>query len=148
MIARHLSVLALTIGLALPAHADTLRIAIPSDPAYVDPAYFGSTSEFYLIDNLYPRLAKYVPGDSWKWQLDAAQSVDLSDPQNIRFELKPGLMWSGGFGELTAEDVKYSYERHLNADLGSGIAAEFTLLDNVEVTGKYTGIIHLKEPSA
>lgn len=148
MIARHLSVLALTIGLALPAHADTLRIAIPSDPAYVDPAYFGSTSEFYLIDNLYPRLAKYVPGDSWKWQLDAAQSVDLSDPQNIRFELKPGLIWSGGFGELTAEDVKYSYERHLNTDLGSGIAAEFTLLDNVEVTGKYTGIIHLKEPSA
>lgn len=148
MIARHLSVLALTIGLALPAHADTLRIAIPSDPAYVDPAYFGSTSEFYLIDNLFPRLAKYVPGDSWKWQLDAAQSVDLSDPQNIRFELKPGLIWSGGFGELTAEDVKYSYERHLNTDLGSGIAAEFTLLDNVEVTGKYTGIIHLKEPSA
>jgi peptide/nickel transport system substrate-binding protein len=139
---------ALVLCLALPVHAETLRIAIPSDPAYVDPAYFGSTSEFYLIDNLYPRLAKYAPGDAWKWELDAAKSVDLSDPQNIKFELKPGLIWSGGFGELTAEDVKYSYERHLNPDLGSGIIAEFKLLDNVEMTGKYTGIIHLKAPSA
>ena len=147
MIARRLSALVLSLGLALPAMAETLRIAIPSDPAYVDPAYFGSTSEFYLIDNLYPRLAKYVPGDTWKWELDAATSVDLTDPQNIKFELIPGLIWSGGFGELTAEDVKYSYERHLNPDLGSGIISEFKLLDSVEVTGKYTGIIHLKAPS-
>lgn len=147
MIARRLSALALSLCLALPAVAETLRIAIPSDPAYVDPAYFGSTSEFYLIDNLYPRLAKYVPGDTWTWELDAAKSVDLIDPQNIKFELKPGLIWSGGFGELTAEDVKYSYERHLNPDLGSGIVSEFKLLDSVEVTGKYTGIIHLKAPS-
>ena len=66
---------ALVLCLALPVHAETLRIAIPSDPAYVDPAYFGSTSEFYLIDNLYPRLAKYAPGDAWKWELDAAKSV-------------------------------------------------------------------------
>jgi len=139
---------ALVLCLALPVHAETLRIAIPSDPAYVDPAYFGSTSEFYLIDNLYPRLAKYVPGTNWKWELDAATSVDLTDPQNIRFELKPGLIWSGGFGELTAEDVKYSYERHLNPDLGSGIISEFKLLDTVEVTGTHTGIIHLKAPSA
>lgn len=52
MIARRLSALVLSLGLALPAMAETLRIAIPSDPAYVDPAYFGSTSEFYLIDSL------------------------------------------------------------------------------------------------
>ena len=148
MIERRLSVLALSLCLALPAAAETLRIAIPSDPAYVDPAYYGSTSETLLIDNLYPRLAKYVPGDEWKWELDAAASVDLSDPQHIKFELKPGLTWSGGFGELTAEDVKYSFERHLNPDLGSALVSEYALLDHVEVTGPHSGIIHLKAPSA
>jgi peptide/nickel transport system substrate-binding protein len=148
MIARNLSALAFGICFALPTAAETLRIAIAADPAYVDPAYYGSSSEADLIDNLYPRLAKYVAGDTWKWELDAAKSVDLSDPQHIKFELKPGLMWSGGFGELTAEDVKYSFERHQNPDLASAIASEFALLDSVEVTGTYTGIIHLKAPSA
>ncbi|MGB5870757.1 MAG: ABC transporter substrate-binding protein, partial [Albidovulum sp.] len=128
--------------------ADTLRIAVPSDPGYLDPAYWGSTVDQFLIDNLYPRLAKYAPGDEWKVELDAAKSVDFSDPQHIAFELKPGIMWSGGYGELTAEDVEYSYERHLDPDLESGAITEFELLADVEVTGKYTGIIHLKEPSS
>ena len=147
MPARLAAVAALTLGLSLPAHADTLRIAVPADPGYLDPAFWGSTSEQILIDNLYPRLGKYVTGDSWKVELDAAKSVDLSDPQNIKFELKPGLIWSGGYGELTAEDVKYSYERHLNPDLASSLVTEFRPLKSVEVTGKYTGIIHLSEPS-
>jgi len=129
------------------ASAETLRIAVPSDPGYLDPAYWGSTVDQFLIDNLYPRLAKYAPGDEWRVELDAAKSVDLSDPQHIRFELKPGIMWSGGYGELTAEDVEFSLERHLDPDLESGVFTEFELLEDVEVTGKYTGTIHLSEPS-
>ncbi len=130
------------------AAAETLRIAVPSDPGYLDPAYWGSTVDQFLIDNLYPRLAKPVPGKEWRIELADAKSVDLSDPMNIAFELKPGIMWSGGYGELTAEDVKYSFERHLDPDMESGVAAEFSSLKEVEVTGKYSGIIRLKEPSA
>ncbi|MGB7262747.1 MAG: ABC transporter substrate-binding protein [Albidovulum sp.] len=129
------------------AAADSLRMEVPSDPGYIDPAYWGSTVDQFLLDNLFPRLAKYVPGEEWKVELDAATSVDRTDPQHIKFELKPGIMWSGGYGELTAEDVEYSYERHLNPDLESGVATEYALLKDVEVTGKYTGIIHLTEPS-
>lgn len=135
-------------GSVQPASADTLRIAVPSDPGYLDPAYWGSTVDQFLIDNLYPRLAKPVPGMGWKVELADAKSVDLSDPMNIAFELKPGIMWSGGYGELTAEDVKYSFERHTDPSMESGVAAEFSSLKEVEVTGKYTGIIRLKEPSA
>lgn len=129
------------------ASAETLRIAVPSDPGYLDPAYWGSTVDQFLIDNLYPRLAKYAPGDEWTIELDAAKSVDLSDPQHIKFELKPGIMWTGGYGELTAEDVEFSLERHLDPDLESGVVTEYELLEDVEVTGTYTGIIHLSEPS-
>ena len=128
-------------------NAETLRIAVPSDPGYLDPAYWGSTVDQFLIDNLYPRLAKYVAGDEWVVELDAASFVDLSDPQHIVFELNPCIMWTGGYGELTAEDVEYSYERHLDPDLESGVASEYALLVDVEVTGRYTGIIHLSAPS-
>ncbi len=147
------AIMAMPLALAFSAtfanavSADSLRIAVAADPGYLDPAYWGSSSEQLLIDNIYPRLGKYVPGDSWKIELDAAKSVDLSDPQHIAFELKPGIMWSGGYGELTAEDVEYSFERHINPDLESGVWAEFSLLEDVEVTGKYTGVIHLSAPS-
>ncbi len=144
---------ALTVGAAAagaPAvAAEQLRMAVPSDPGYLDPAYWGSTVDQFLIDNLYPRLAKYAPdGKEWKVELADAKSIDMSDPMNIVFELKPGIMWAGGYGELTAEDVKYSFERHLDPDLESSLAPEFSSLEEVEVTGKYTGIIRLKEPSA
>lgn len=139
--------LAVSAALSSAAAAESLRIAVPADPGYLDPAYWGSSSEQLLIDNIYPRLGTYATGDTWQIELDAAKSVDLSDPQNIAFELKPGIMWSGGYGELTAEDVEYSFERHNNPDLESGVAAEFALMTDVEVTGKYTGIIHLSAPS-
>ncbi len=145
--------LALSLGLissgAGSVAADQLRIAVPSDPGYLDPAYWGSTVDQFLIDNLYPRLAKYAAdGEDWRVELADAKSVDLSDPMNIVFELKPGIMWTGGYGELTADDVKYSFERHLDPDLESSLAPEFSSLAEVEVTGKYSGIIRLKEPSA
>ncbi len=143
------SVLAIISGMWLSGttSAETLRIASASDPGYIDPAYWSSTPEQILIDNLYPRLAKYVPGDTWKLELDAAKSVDISDPQHIKFELKPGIMWSNEYGELTAEDVKFSYERHIDPDIASYVASEFSLLEEVEITGKYSGIIHLSAPS-
>ncbi|MGB7271475.1 MAG: ABC transporter substrate-binding protein [Albidovulum sp.] len=133
---------------ATMSNAETVRIAVPSGPGYLDPAYWGSTVDALLIDNLYPHLARYKQGDEWEIELDAAKSVDMSDPMNIKFELKPGIMWTGGYGELTAEDVEYSFERHLDPEIASGIAIEFSSLKDVEVTGKYTGIIHLTEPSA
>ncbi|MGB3147276.1 MAG: hypothetical protein WBA91_05905, partial [Paracoccaceae bacterium] len=70
---KHL-LLSATLAAAFPlaGFADTLRIAVPADPGYLDPAYAGSSSEWILIDNLYPRLAKYVSGDEWTVELDAA----------------------------------------------------------------------------
>ncbi|MGB7244649.1 MAG: ABC transporter substrate-binding protein [Sulfitobacter sp.] len=133
---------------ATETSAESIRIAVPSGPGYLDPAYWGSTVDALLIDNLYPHLVRYAPGDEWNIELSAASSVDTSDPMNIAFELKPGIMWTGGYGELTAEDVEYSFERHLDPDVESGIANEFSALNEVEVTGKYTGIIRLNEPSA
>jgi peptide/nickel transport system substrate-binding protein len=130
--------------LSAPASAETLRVYVPSDPASIDPAYWGTSVDGYLMFNILPRLASPVPGDEWRLELDVAESVDLSDPTKIRFTLKKGLQWANGYGELSAEDVKYSYERHLDEAVGSYIAGEFDALDHVEITGTHSGIIHLK----
>ncbi len=129
------------------AFADTLRMYTPSDPASLDPAFFGTTTDVYLMNNTMPRLQTMALGDEWKLVNDVAETVDLSDPANITFKLKEGLQWANGYGELTAEDVKYSFERHKDPELGSYIAGEFDALIEVELTGKYSGIIRLDSPS-
>ena len=65
--------------------------------------------------------------------------------------MKDGLTFQGGYGELTSEDVKFSYERFNNATNKDGkkssYASDWGALDKVEVTGKLTGKIHLKRPA-
>lgn len=137
------AIVALTVSMA-PANAETLRVYVPSDPASIDPAFWGTSVDGYLMFNVLPRLATPAPGKEWKLELDVAESVDLSNPTKIEFTLKKGLQWANGYGELTAEDVKYSFERHLDEKVGSYIAGEFDALDHVEITGTHSGIIHLK----
>ena len=73
----------------------------------------------------------------------------MSDTE-ITFELNPGQMYTGDYGEMTADAVKFSLERYItpaaDGSLPTG-AGDFAALDHVEVTGTYTGRILLKNPS-
>ncbi len=129
------------------AGADTLRVYTPSDPASLDPAFYGTTTDVYLMNNTMPRLQTMAVGSDWELVNDVAESIDMSDPANIVFKLKEGLQWANGYGELTAEDVKFSFERHKDPEVESYIAGEFDALVEVEVTGKYSGVIRLEYPS-
>src|SRR6185369_3166153 len=90
------------------------------------------------------KLIRRKIGESWAWELDAAASVDQVDDTHIKFTLRPGLTWSNGFGEITAEDVKYSYERIADPKMKSPYADDWSALDHVEVTDPLSGIIVLK----
>ena len=70
--------------------------------------------------------------------------INQDDPTHISFPLKPGFMWNGDLGEVTADDVKYSFERMLKSDW----AARWPTLEKVDVTDKYNGVIVLKSPFA
>jgi hypothetical protein len=77
---------------------------------------------------------------------DFVERVEAVDPKRIEFTLKPGIMWSDDFGELTAEDVQYSYERIANPKNEAPWKDKYKPLDRVEVTGKYSGALVLKNP--
>lgn len=65
----------------------------------------------------------------------------------IEFTLRPGIMFQGGYGEMTAEDVKFSFEQFgiaVKDGKKSTYASDWSALKEVEVTGKYAGKIHLK----
>ena len=66
----------------------------------------------------------------------------------IEFKLKEGVKFHGEYGEMTADDVKFSYERFIDPKLNAPYKGDWEALDKVDVTGKYTGVIILKKPFA
>ena len=72
------------------------------------------------------------------------ESVVQTDATHIDFTLKQGLMWSNGYGELTAEDVRYSYDRMAQSEW----KGDYQAYDRVDIKDRYNGTIVLKEPFA
>ena len=139
---------ALLLGVVTAAQSDEIRIRLTADFGNIDPAFWQSGPDLAMINVLFPKLIEYKSSREWDWELSAAESIEQVDDLTIKFTLKPGLMWTNGYGEVTAEDVKYSYERYIDEELDSPNKGDWSPLDRVEVTGKYSGVIHLKEPFA
>jgi peptide/nickel transport system substrate-binding protein len=128
------------------AQHKVLRIRSYADLQRLDPAFTLSAPEDDIQSCIFNRLISYKAGDAWEWELDAASAIEQQG-KNISFTLRPGIQWTNGFGELTAEDVKYSFERVADPELDSPYKEDWVHLDRVDVKDKYTGVIVLKEAS-
>ena len=95
-----------------------LRVRGYSDIQNLDPAFRKAAPEDDVMRNIFPGLANMTPGKEWKWGLDAASRLEQVDPTHIEFTLMDGLVWSDGHGPVTAEDVKFSFERMIDPKLG------------------------------
>jgi peptide/nickel transport system substrate-binding protein len=125
-----------------------LRIRNYSDIDTLDPAYAKSKNEDIVNGCIQNKLIAFKPGEKWEWQLEAAEAIEQLDPTHIRFKVKPGIMFTNDFGEMTAEDVKFSFERIANPATKSAYIGDWEIMEKVEIKDKYTGIIVLKKPFA
>jgi peptide/nickel transport system substrate-binding protein len=125
-----------------------LRVRSYGDIQDFDPAFSKAAPDGDVARCVFRSLIAFKGGPSWDWALDAAAEIKQVDPKTVSFTLKPGIKWTGGFGEMTAEDVKYSFERVANPAMKSPYKGDWATLDNVEVTGPLSGVVHLKEPFA
>jgi peptide/nickel transport system substrate-binding protein len=123
-----------------------LRVRAYADLRSLDPAFSQGVVDEEIQSCIYSKLIQYKPGREWGYQLDAAESIEQASPTTIKFKLKKGIMFSNGFGEMTAEDVKYSYERILDGELKSTNKPDWGTLREVTVDGKYEGTIVFEEP--
>lgn len=133
--------------LSFAAEGDLLRIRGEGDIQKFDPAYeIGGLEDITnrcVLTSLV-RLSDMRKGNTLSpW---AAEKIEQTSPTSIAFTLIPGLKWTGGFGALTPEDVKFSFERIANPASESPWKYQFEKLDHVEVKDERSGIIHLKEP--
>jgi peptide/nickel transport system substrate-binding protein len=131
--------------MAWSADGDTLRIRATADLQVLDPK--GIIGE---LDDIIPRCTQVTLirlGDTREGNETSnwgAEKIEWADPQKIAFTLRDGLVWNNGFGPVTSEDVKFSYERIAGSD--SAWAYQFEKFDKVEVVDARSGIIHLKQP--
>ena len=134
-------------GQVLAQEGDVLKCRMEADIQVLDPGYMIGGAETSVQYACLPRLAipmKQADGQ-WGWApSDYVEKITQDDPTHISFTLKPGLKWSGDAGDVTAEDVKFSFERMLKTDW----AARFPTLDHVDVKDKQNGVIVLKTPFA
>lgn len=132
------------------ATPDRQVLRIERDIQNLDPAERPGAVEGNVIRALCRNLVGFRRG-SFELENDAAESIRRTDPTTIEFTLKPGLVFSGGFGEMTADDVKFSYERFRTPGPDGRLPAyaeDWAALDHVEVTGRLSGKLILKQASA
>jgi peptide/nickel transport system substrate-binding protein len=131
----------------LAQEGDVLKVRMEADIQILDPGYMIGGAETTILYACMPRLAIPLKDASGNWGWLASEYVDKisqDDPLTISFTLKPGLKWSGDAGDVSADDVKFSFERMLKTDW----AGRFPTLDHVDVVDKLNGVIKLKTPFA
>ncbi|MER9464158.1 ABC transporter substrate-binding protein [Mesorhizobium sp. M0387] len=126
------------------AEGKVLSSRADAEPNTLDPAYYTSQVEVDVMNCIYSKLTQYKTGSEWGWDLDSAENIEQVDPTHIRFRLRKGIKFTGGHGELTAKDVKFSFERIVKDN--TPVKVEWGPLDRVEIEDDYTGVMIFKTP--
>jgi ABC-type transport system substrate-binding protein len=136
-------------GMMFPraAHATegTLRTRTYADIRSMDRAFSQGVVDEEIQGAIYNKLIQYTPGRDWGWQLDAARMIEQVDDTHINFALRDDIGFTNGFGAMTAEDVKFSFERIIDDTLDSTNRPDWGPISHVEVTGERTGTIVLEQ---
>ena len=120
-----------------PVAGGTLRVAFQNEWAGLDPHIASSYSSYQILNNVLEGLTFYddemnlVPWLAESWE-------QSEDGLTWTFHLRQGVMFSNG-REMTADDVKWSYERLIDPATGSGNAARVGPPETqIEVVDEYT----------
>jgi peptide/nickel transport system substrate-binding protein len=85
-----------------------------------------------------PKTFEYRPGLATEWK-------PSNEMRTWTFKLRSGVKFHEGWGELTAEDVKFTVEQNLKPDSPGGSAPFFrNQLDRIETPDKHTVVMHFK----
>jgi peptide/nickel transport system substrate-binding protein len=128
------------------AQEKTLIVRFYDDPAGFDPANIFRIENENIAFNIFSGLTTY---DSTTGEIipDLAESWETSDNTTWTFHLRQGVQWQQGYGEFTAEDVIYSFNRILDPATASPYASDLAGIENMEAPDPYTLVITLNAPN-
>ena len=130
--------------MAVSADGSTLILRSYSDLQVLDPAFRLSLPEDDIIRSIFAPMIIPVAGDVWGWKPIAVETIEQLDDVTISFKLRDNIGFTDGYGQMTADDVKFSIERIADPEMESPYAGDWSALREVEVKDKLSGLIHLK----
>ena len=130
--------------MALSADGSVLTLRSYSDLQVLDPAFRVSLPEDDIIRSIFAPMVVPKSGDIWDWKPIAVESIEQIDDVTIAFKLRDNIGFSDGYGQMTAEDVKFSIERIADPANESPYAGDWSALREVEVKDRLSGLIHLR----
>ncbi|MBN9151643.1 MAG: peptide ABC transporter substrate-binding protein [Cryobacterium sp.] len=125
-----------------PGASSTITVGTTDKVTTLDPAGSYDNGSFFIMNNVFPFLMNSNPGSS-DVNPDIAESAGFTSPTEYTVKLKPGLKWANGH-DLTASDVKFSFDRQLKIAADNGPSTLLYNLDSTEVKDDLTVVFHLK----
>jgi len=139
-----------------PKRGGRFRLRSHVPPVHFDPHQTLAFSTMIPLSFAYSRLVKVkggsavVPGTQ-PVEGDLAESWERQGDNVYVFKIRKGVRWHNkppvNGRELTAEDVRYTYDRFLNIK-GNSNKYMLEMVDKVEAPDKYTVKFTLREPNA
>ena len=129
------------VGWGQPKYGGTL-VMVHTDPGVMNPIleaawpHFPRMSFNGLVD--YDPQGNIIPGLAATWKISP-------DSLTYTFQLRPDVKWHDGKA-LTAEDVRFTFEKILDPKVGSRLNLYFQAVKEVQVPGPHTVVFKLKEP--
>jgi peptide/nickel transport system substrate-binding protein len=127
-----------------PKYGGSLTWAVDADIYHLDPHKTGSYQTmrpYCLVANNLVEIGRnheFVPALATSWDSSA-------DGKEWTFHLRKGVKFHNG-REMTAEDIKWNFDRILDPKTGSSYKGQFDMLDSVRVVDRYTVKLIMNKP--
>lgn len=120
-----------------------------ADVGTLDPHFATNFGEYPIVKAMFNGLVDLPAGtvDLERIEPDLAESWSVSEDGRVwTFNLRRGVQFHHGYGELTAEDVVFSFERVASPDVGSPWRSEVANIKEVRAVDRYTVEMELHSP--
>jgi len=128
-----------------PARGGKLRVAMPYNPASLDPTTGRNVPDFNSLYSLFDALIDFDP-ETLELRPGLARAWEFSDPKTLVLDLVEGVVFHDGT-PLDAEAVKFNLDRSIG-NPRSNVKSDLTAVDVVEATGTHRVTIRLRQPNA
>jgi peptide/nickel transport system substrate-binding protein len=127
-----------------PEGALTVAVATFGNERWLPHLYPGA--EDVVLKPMFENLLSRDPTTGALSPLLAERWEAIDGGRAWRFHLRKGVRFHDGQGELTAEDVKFTFAAIAKEGSANGLAPEFRLIKRLEVEDPYTIALHFDKP--
>jgi len=132
-------------AMAAPEGTLTVTVATFGNERWLPHLYVGAEDVVLkpMYENLLsrdPKTGELIPMLAERWQV-------TDSGRTWKFHLRKGVQFHGGKGELTADDVKFTFTTLAKDGSANSLAPEFRLIKSIEVETPHTIIVRFDKPS-